>query len=91
VEAGRGAELRLAAAEDRLGVGEGAARDVAPLGVRDHEQAFLACVRDRALEREPAGEAEPLEARELRLDGDARRAGGVDQRERVGQDGGGGV
>ena len=48
-------------------------------------------VRADGLEREPAGGAEALEAGELRLDGDAGRAGGVDQREAVGEHGGGGL
>jgi hypothetical protein len=39
---------------------------------------LLLGVLDDALERAPAGRAEALEARELRLDGDAGRAGGVD-------------
>jgi hypothetical protein len=38
------------------------------------------------LQREPAGRAEALEAGELRLDGDAGRRRGLDQREAVGQD-----
>jgi hypothetical protein len=48
-------------------------------------------VLDRRLERFPAGSAEALEAGELRLDGDAGRARGVDRRGAVGADGGGGA
>ena len=51
----------------------------------------VAGVPDRRLEREPAGEAEPLEARELRLDRHARRPGRVDQRQAVAEHGGGRV
>ena len=47
--------------------------------------------RDHGLERQRAGEAEPLEARELGLGGDARRGGGVDQGQRVGEHRGGGL
>jgi hypothetical protein len=47
-------------------------------------------VVDDALERAPAGRAEALEAGELRLDRDAGRAGALDQRETVGDDGAGG-
>ena len=63
--------------------------DVAALAVGEHEQAGSARVRADGLEREPAGEAEALEARELRLGGHAGRPGGVDQRERVREHGGG--
>ena len=60
-------------------------RHVAALAVGEHEQAGARAHARRRLEREPAGEAEPLEAGELRLDRDAGGAGGVDQREAVGE------
>ena len=64
---------------------------VAALAVGEHEQAGRARVRAGRLEREPAGGAEALEAGELRLDRDAGRAGGVDQRAAVDEHGGGGL
>ena len=64
---------------------------VAALAVGEDEQAARAGVGAHGLEREPAGEAEALEARELGLDGDAGRAGGVDDRDAVGEHGGGGL
>ena len=60
-------------AEHGLLVCAGAAGEVAALGVGDHQQAVLACMGGRGLEREPACEAEPLEAGQLRLDRDAGR------------------
>jgi hypothetical protein len=48
-------------------------------------------VFDDELQRMPAGGAEALEARELRLDRDAGGAGGVDGRRAVRRDGGGGA
>ena len=90
-QAGRGAERRRRAADQRLGVGGGGDRDVAALAVGEHEQAGGASVLAGRLEREPAGGAEALEARELRLDGDAGGAGGVDQRAAVDEHRGGGL
>ena len=84
-----GAEAALA--RQRAGVRGGRAGDVAALAVREHEQSLLTRVRAHALEREPAGEAELLEERELRLGGDAGGSGGVDQRQRVGEHRGGGL
>jgi hypothetical protein len=46
---------------------------------------------DGRLQRGPAVGTEALEAGELRLDGDAGRAGGLDQRRAVGLDGGAGA
>ena len=43
-------------------------------------------MRTRGLQRQPAGEAQLLEEGELGLDSDAGRTGGVDERERVGED-----
>ena len=73
---------------ERLRVDGGGDRHVAALAVGEHEQARGARVRADGLERERAGEAEPLEARELGLGGDAGGPGGVDQRERVREHGG---
>ena len=73
------AERRRRAAGQRLRVGGRRHRDVAALAVGEHEQAGGARVRDR-LERQRAGEAEALEARELRLGRHAGGPGGVDQR-----------
>ena len=42
-------------------------------------------MRAHVLQRQPAGRAEPLEASQLGLDGDARRRRGVDQRQAVGE------
>ena len=90
-EAGRGAERRRRAADERLGVGGGGHGDVAALAVGEHEQPGGARVLAGGLEREPAGGAEALEAGELGLDRDAGGAGGVDQRAAVDEDGGGGL
>jgi hypothetical protein len=43
-------------------------------------------VPDDALQRPPAVGAQALEARELRLDCDASRAGGIDGRRAMGRD-----
>jgi hypothetical protein len=55
-------------------------RDVTALAVGDQQQAGLAGGGDHLLERSPARGAETLEAGELRLDRDAGRARGVDER-----------
>ena len=77
------AERRRRRPDERLRVGRGGDRDVAALAVGEHEQAALARVGDGFGERRPAVGAEALEAGELRLDRDAGRAGGVDQRHAV--------
>jgi hypothetical protein len=48
-------------------------------------------VVDSRLQRAPAGRAETFEARELRLDRDARGAGGIDRRRAVRGNRGGGA
>ena len=74
---------------ERLSIGAGGHRHVAALAVGDEEEAgFLRRVYD-GLQCGPAGRAEALEAGDLRLDGDAGRAGGVDHGEAVALDGGG--
>ena len=90
-EAGDVAERRRRDADERLAVGGGGDVDVAALGVGEHEQAGRVRVLDGRRQRGPAGRAEALEAGELRLDGDARRAGGVDDRAAVRGDGGRGA
>jgi hypothetical protein len=52
---------------------------VAALPVRDHEKPGAARGLGGLAQRPPAGRSEPLEARELELDRDARRSGRVDQ------------
>ena len=67
-EAREGAKRRRQPAEESLPVGSGTDIDVAPLGVRDHEQAVFTRVVDQARERSPAGRPEPLETGDLELD-----------------------
>jgi hypothetical protein len=90
-EAGREAEGGRRLADERLRVRGGRDGDVATLAVGEHEQAGAVRVRAHRLQREPAREAEALEAGELRLDGDARRPRGVDERRAVREHGGGGL
>ena len=90
-QAGRVAERRRRRADERLRVGGRGDVDVAALGVGDDEQPGRARVVDGRLQRGPAVRAEALEARELRLDGHAGRAGGVDERGAVLADGGRGA
>jgi hypothetical protein len=85
------AERGRGCARERLGVGLGGDVDVAALGVGEDDQALLARVVDRVLERAPAGRAEALEAGELGLDRDARGTRGVDRRRAVRGDRGGGA
>ena len=59
-------------AHERLGVGRGRDRHVAPLAVGQHEQAVLARGVTRVGERVPPRRAQPLEARELQLHRHAR-------------------
>jgi hypothetical protein len=91
VQAGDLAEGRRSDARERLRVGLRGDVDVAALGVREDEQAAVACVVDRLLQRAPAGRAEALEAGELRLDGDAGGARRVDGRRAVRGDRSGGA
>ena len=74
------APRRRRRSEQRLRVGGGAHRNVVSLAVGDHQQAGLASGGRGALERRPAGCAEPLEAGQLELDGDAGRTRTRDQR-----------
>ena len=78
------AERRRRRADERLRVGRGGDRHVAALAVGDHEQAGVArrVARRRSSAAQP-GRAEALEARELRLDRDAGRAGRLDRRDAV--------
>jgi hypothetical protein len=71
------------APDERLRVRGRRDRDVAALAVGDDEQARGPGALDDLAQGRPAGRAEPLEARELRLDGDARRTGRLDQRRAV--------
>jgi hypothetical protein len=67
-------------------------RHVPPLAVGDHQQAGIVRVRDHLLQRCPSGRPEPLEAGELRLNGDAGRTGLLDQLSAMRGDGlGGGI
>ena len=63
----------------RGGVRTGGRADVAALRVGDHEQARLARVRARVLERANSVRTECLEEGELRLDGNACRRRCIDQ------------
>ena len=90
-EAGRVAGLRRRPAQQGLPVGRRGDGHVPALAVGEHQQAAGSGVPAGGLEREPAREAETLEARELRLDGDAGRAGGVHHGDAVREDGRGGV
>ena len=78
-EAGDGPPGGRRLADQRLRVGGGGDRDVAALAVGDDQQAGFPGRCADLFEGEPAGGAEALEAGELRLDRDARRAGPVDQ------------
>ncbi len=73
-------------AEQRLRVGRGADRHVSALAVRDHHEPGLPRRVHGPLERRPTGRAEPLEARQLGLGGDAGRTRPLDQRAAVGGD-----
>ena len=86
-EAGNGPPGRRGLADQGLPVGSGGDRHVAPLGIGDDKQAGLGGDRPDLGKSRPAGRAEPLEAGELRLDGDAGRAGALDQRAAVGDEG----
>jgi hypothetical protein len=70
-------------ADQRLGVGGGADRDVAALAVGDDQQPGVASRPADLGQRCPPGRTEPLEAGELWLDGDAGRSGALDQRAAV--------
>jgi hypothetical protein len=85
-EPGYGAPGGRRLADQRLPVRGGGDRDVAALAVGDDQEAGLVGGGDRLGERRPTGSAEPFEAGELRLDGDAVGAGAVDQRAAVGRD-----
>ena len=85
-EAAHLAPRRGRRAEQRLRVGGGADRHVASLAVGDHQQARLARCLGCALQRRPAGGAEPFEARQLQLGGDAGRARLLDQAAAAGGD-----
>src|SRR5581483_7393704 len=74
----------LGAREERLRVGGGADGDVAALSVRDHQKPGPPRRLDDGGERGPARRPQALEAGELRLDGDARWAGELDQPPAVG-------
>ena len=78
-----GAEGRRGRPDERLAVGGRRHVDVAPLGVREHEQPGRLRVGDDVRERGPPGCAQALEAGDLRLDGHARGPGGVDDRAAV--------
>ena len=81
------AERPVGLADERLRVGARRLRHVAALAVGDDEQLVLVRAVDDLHERVPARRAEALEARELRLDGDARRRRGGDREPAVVRDG----
>jgi hypothetical protein len=66
-------------ADQRLRVSRGGDGNVAALAVRDDQQARFPGDAADLFERVPAGGSQPLEAGELRLDGDAGGAGPLDQ------------
>jgi hypothetical protein len=82
--------VRRRLSDQRLGVGLRGDRDVAALAVGDAEQTGLGGGGADRFQRRPAGSAEALEGRQLRLDRDAGGAGALDQRPAVGGNGGGG-
>ena len=73
-------------AQERLRVRRRADVDVAALGVGDHEQPGVVRALDHLSERGPAGRAEALEARDLRLHRDAVLGDRIDRQRTVRRD-----